>query len=87
MSATVLLSIQSLVLSARTTAGLLTPARLDAEAAVLLDRYLSPAADTAAAADPGAAADQAAAADPGAAEEAGVAAGSGAVGASQDGPA
>jgi AcrR family transcriptional regulator len=42
MSATVLLSIQSLVLSARTMAGLLTPSQLDAEAAVLLDRYLSP---------------------------------------------
>jgi AcrR family transcriptional regulator len=47
MSATVLLSIQSLVLSARTTANLLTPGQLDAEAAVLLDRYLSPAADSA----------------------------------------
>lgn len=42
MSATVLLSIQSLVLSARTMAGLLTPSQLDAEAAVLLDRYLGP---------------------------------------------
>ncbi|HEY3956118.1 MAG TPA: TetR/AcrR family transcriptional regulator [Streptosporangiaceae bacterium] len=42
MSATVLLSIQSLVLSARTVTGLLTPGQLDAEAAVLLDRYLSP---------------------------------------------
>jgi AcrR family transcriptional regulator len=50
MSATVLLSIQSLVLSAGTTAGLVTPSQLDAEAAVLLDRYLSPAAGSAAAA-------------------------------------
>lgn len=45
MSVTVLLSIQSLVLSGRTTAGLLTPGQLDAETAVLLDRYLSPAGD------------------------------------------
>lgn len=44
MSATVLLSIQALVWSGRTTAGLLTPGQLDAEAALLLDRYLSPAA-------------------------------------------
>lgn len=45
MSATVLFSIQSLVLSARTTADLLTPGQLDAEAAVLLDRYLRPVTD------------------------------------------
>lgn len=45
MSATVLLSIQSLVLSARTAADLLTPGQFDAETAVLLDRYLSPAGD------------------------------------------
>jgi AcrR family transcriptional regulator len=42
MSATVLLSVQSLVLSARTTDGLVTPAQRDAEAALLLDRYLRP---------------------------------------------
>jgi hypothetical protein len=40
MSATVLLSLPSLVLSAQTTEGLVTPARRDAEAAELLDRYL-----------------------------------------------
>jgi AcrR family transcriptional regulator len=50
MSATVLLSIQSLVLSARTTASVVSTAQLDAEAAMLLDRYLSPAADAGAAA-------------------------------------
>jgi AcrR family transcriptional regulator len=42
MAATVLLSVQSLVLSARTTDGLLTSAQQDAEAALLLDRYLRP---------------------------------------------
>ncbi|MGH3159321.1 MAG: TetR/AcrR family transcriptional regulator [Streptosporangiaceae bacterium] len=42
MSAIVLLSVQSLVLSARTTEDLLAPAQWDAEAAVLLDRYLRP---------------------------------------------
>jgi AcrR family transcriptional regulator len=42
MSVTVLLSIQSLVLSARATAGQVTAAQLDAETAVLLDRYLRP---------------------------------------------
>jgi len=42
MAATVLLCIQSLVLSARLTAGLVPPEQRDAEAALLLDRYLSP---------------------------------------------
>jgi AcrR family transcriptional regulator len=42
MSATVLLSVQSSVLSTRLTAGLITPALRDAELAVLLDRYLRP---------------------------------------------
>ena len=65
MAATVLLSIQSLVLSGRTTADLLTRDQLDGEAAVLLDRYLRPppgpaAPDAAGAADAadGAAGDQ-----------------------------
>ena len=42
MAATVLLCIQSLVLSARLVAGLVPPGQRDAEAALLLDRYLSP---------------------------------------------
>jgi AcrR family transcriptional regulator len=42
MASTVLLCIQSLVLSARLTAGLVTPGQREAEAALLLDRYLSP---------------------------------------------
>jgi AcrR family transcriptional regulator len=42
MSATVLLCIQSLVLSARLTAGLVSPGERDAEAALLLDSYLRP---------------------------------------------
>ena len=42
MAATVLLCVQSLVLSARLTAGLVTPGQRDAEAALLLDSYLSP---------------------------------------------
>jgi AcrR family transcriptional regulator len=42
MAAAVLLSVQSLVLSARVTDGLVTPAQRDAEAALLLDRYLRP---------------------------------------------
>ena len=42
MSATVLLSVQTLVLSAHTTDSLLTNEQRDAEAAVLLDRYLRP---------------------------------------------
>ncbi len=42
MAATVLLAVQSLVLSARLTAGLVPPEQRDAEAALLLDRYLSP---------------------------------------------
>jgi AcrR family transcriptional regulator len=81
MSATVLFSIQSLVLSGRTTAGLLSPGQLDAEAAVLLDRYLSPAAGSAAAAP-----DQAGLAA-GSAGAAGPAAGSGGAGGSQGGAA
>ena len=43
MSVTVLLSLQAQILSARTTDGLVSPARRDAEAAELLDRYLRPA--------------------------------------------
>ncbi len=43
MSVTVLLSVQSSVLSARLTDGLVTPGRRDAELAALLDRYLAPA--------------------------------------------
>jgi AcrR family transcriptional regulator len=43
MAVTVLLSIQSLVFSGRTTEGLITPAELDAQAALLLDGYLRPA--------------------------------------------
>jgi AcrR family transcriptional regulator len=42
MSVMVLLTVQSLVFSGRTTDALLTPAARDAEAAVLLNRYLSP---------------------------------------------
>lgn len=42
MSAVVLLTVQSLVFSARTTDGLLSPERRDAEAALLLDHYLRP---------------------------------------------
>lgn len=42
MSVTVLLSVQSLVLSAHTTDGLLTTEQRDAEAALMLDRYLRP---------------------------------------------
>jgi AcrR family transcriptional regulator len=41
MAATVLLAVQSLVLSARLTADLVPPEQRDAEAALLLDRYLS----------------------------------------------
>jgi hypothetical protein len=44
MSVTVLLSIQSLVFSGRTTDALVTPEVREAEAAMLLDRYLSPGA-------------------------------------------
>jgi len=42
MSVTVLLSVQSLVFSARTTDAVITPAQREAEAALLLDRYLRP---------------------------------------------
>jgi AcrR family transcriptional regulator len=42
MSVTVLLSVQSLVLSARATDDLVTAAQREAEAALLLDRYLRP---------------------------------------------
>jgi AcrR family transcriptional regulator len=44
MSVTVLLSIQSLVFSGRTTDALVTPEAREAEATMLLDRYLSPGA-------------------------------------------
>lgn len=44
MSVTVLLSVQSLVFSARTTDALLSPAQRAAEATLLLDRYLRPEA-------------------------------------------
>jgi AcrR family transcriptional regulator len=42
MAATVLLTVQSLVLSARVTDGVVTAAQRDAEAALLLDCYLRP---------------------------------------------
>lgn len=42
MAVTVLLTIQSLVFSGRTTEELITPAGLDAQAALLLDAYLRP---------------------------------------------
>ncbi|HEX4060752.1 MAG TPA: TetR/AcrR family transcriptional regulator [Streptosporangiaceae bacterium] len=42
MAATVLLSVQTLVLSAHITDGVLSTEQRDAEAAVLLDRYLRP---------------------------------------------
>jgi AcrR family transcriptional regulator len=42
MAATVLMCVQTMVLSARLTAGLAAPGQQDAEAAVLLDRYLAP---------------------------------------------
>jgi AcrR family transcriptional regulator len=42
MAVTVLLTIQSLVFSGRTTEGLISPAELGAQAALLLDGYLRP---------------------------------------------
>jgi AcrR family transcriptional regulator len=54
MASTVLLCLQSLVLSPRLTAGLVAPGQAEAEAALLLDRYLAPGPQ--AGADDGAAA-------------------------------
>jgi AcrR family transcriptional regulator len=44
MAVTVLLSVQSLVFSGRTTSGLVPPDELDAQAALLIEAYLRPAA-------------------------------------------